>query len=656
MPSETLENIKTNIINSSTSAKTSSPLSNSSLCLYPTQGFAGRENTFTPVMYDSKFELLGYKEDKIPIVSNFSKTFFEKFNHIPTQHNYSFEDFKDLFDSCNFRNTFTSSSQNNSLLKLSTLSFTSLQKENLPFETYDVLSLKAPCSGFQKELKHNKFTKKKYVKGDSAFLPVLIPLKIYDFNSSSFYDAYLFTFNLDINHNKIKKYKKITNYLASFVKNGYLYDSLYFYNTDLFNTLTNTDLLLKIKKHNCSKNFIEIAEKEPRTFENLLLPLSKPIEKADFLSTSKIFKYPSKIISKEFKLTKKLTEVNNFFTHPNSDNNLRIIKRQINAYQSKIDDIDNRIRVLSEQKIAQKNGLEEFLQKKQNLSNNINIFFDNLKTNTLKYKAFAKKEIQLKEHKKELKKTLSSTEDLTLSNLLDDFEIIDIIFEDGSKWTDVKDFSPEYLTKHKIKEIFFATKKPSKVTLVNGKASVVAGPFLLKANKNALYIKAKDFTTNLGIDKTRNNTNRYGRAYIHPHAATRNIDTNFFSSWSSACLGEASGILYKAFAENNLKMILISVNCWLTSANQVDHWGKNYIYFTSWEDYLNVSSLQQISDETLQKNKVILNKYLSRQITHYNHTPLKEDTNSSDLPSEDSQTVLNNPDSGYVPYVSTTWS
>tara|TARA_B100000131_G_scaffold299046_1_gene319055 strand:+ start:2030 stop:4759 length:2730 start_codon:yes stop_codon:yes gene_type:complete len=166
-----------------------------------------------------------------------------------------------------------------------------------------------------------------------------------------------------------------------------------------------------------------------------------------------------------------------------------------------------------------------------------------------------------------------------------------------SGYTAVKDdFIP------KLYEVSFHTTKPVIIRVDYGQKGedckkVVGGPYRVKIAfgtptrssyhdngwrvlSPAMYIALASTDACFGLDK---NGSRY---WVHPHA---NYSTYYTSNWEdfsklydyygSACLGEASPTLYKAYEESDLKTAIFGAMGWVTSANSSDQWGRNYNKF-----------------------------------------------------------------------------
>ena len=161
----------------------------------------------------------------------------------------------------------------------------------------------------------------------------------------------------------------------------------------------------------------------------------------------------------------------------------------------------------------------------------------------------------------------------------------------------------------RFKTIKFATKDPVKI-LPNGNESraIVAGPYVIevsqrnKGNAVSLNLSLKDNASIFGI-----HGNTY---YAHPHAGGGHYDIkNIADRIFSACLGESSSYIFKAFAKNDLISIIVNIFVWLRSANTADTWGKNYKYFPKWSDLV----INQQEEDSIDLKDVIAKSIISEE-------------------------------------------
>jgi hypothetical protein len=101
--------------------------------------------------------------------------------------------------------------------------------------------------------------------------------------------------------------------------------------------------------------------------------------------------------------------------------------------------------------------------------------------------------------------------------------------------------------------------------------------------------------------------------YAHPHAGSGHFDMNTLQERTfSACLGESSSYIFKAFAKNDLTSILVNTFLWLKSANGADTWGKNYKHFPKWSDLI-IEPQEQ--EESIDLKDVIAKSIVSEETT-----------------------------------------
>ena len=125
------------------------------------------------------------------------------------------------------------------------------------------------------------------------------------------------------------------------------------------------------------------------------------------------------------------------------------------------------------------------------------------------------------------------------------------------------------------KQVNFLIDKPVQIFVdskTKPKAVKIGGPYIVNVTEDSLHIKLKDKNSFTGFVN--------GSTLYHPHVSTTN---NVSNDWQRACLGDATPLLYNAFKENNLKLIILSAMTWVCSANSTDAWGKRYKSFLDYE-------------------------------------------------------------------------
>lgn len=121
-----------------------------------------------------------------------------------------------------------------------------------------------------------------------------------------------------------------------------------------------------------------------------------------------------------------------------------------------------------------------------------------------------------------------------------------------------------------IKEIALAITTPVKIQVDSRQEFVVGGPYKVKATRQNLSIALLQKDSLFGSS---------GDSFcIHPHTTTFTSLSRLFN-YTTGCLGEASALLYSAFEKNDLKLIVMSIMTWVSSANSSDSWGRKYDWF-----------------------------------------------------------------------------
>ena len=101
--------------------------------------------------------------------------------------------------------------------------------------------------------------------------------------------------------------------------------------------------------------------------------------------------------------------------------------------------------------------------------------------------------------------------------------------------------------------------------------------------------------------RAENQTERWCK--LHPHVATDTLYSSvptyleaIFANTRNVCPGEATTALYQSFQNEDLTLILMTLNSWVTNADPLDSWGQYYTWFPKPEE---VPCLQhQFSFET----------------------------------------------------------
>ena len=153
----------------------------------------------------------------------------------------------------------------------------------------------------------------------------------------------------------------------------------------------------------------------------------------------------------------------------------------------------------------------------------------------------------------------------------------------------------------KLLSITFSTTKPVKIYVdgkVSPKAVKIGGPYIVKLTRSSLEVGLAQPKSFFGTKVNSGMT----RIWIHPHCNTMNLDTYLRPQqyFQSACLGEATSLIYNAFDQNSIKLALLGAMTWLTSANSADVWGKNYDTFPEYSDF----SFEDVVDDEISSSEV----------------------------------------------------
>lgn len=159
--------------------------------------------------------------------------------------------------------------------------------------------------------------------------------------------------------------------------------------------------------------------------------------------------------------------------------------------------------------------------------------------------------------------------------------------------------------KYKISKVTVVFSKPVKIKVDSGnKNSVYGGPYKVIAHDSGMKIAALNKSTVFGYCKSDN------KIILHPHCGqtvvSSSSDINSLFEFRNCCLGESSPYIYNSFKENNLKMILMNISIWVSSANSTDAWGRNYAYMPTSiknENVLatNIPSIYSVEEEILEE-------------------------------------------------------
>ena len=436
-------------------------------------------------------------------------------------------------------------------------------------------------------IEKTSYTKNQVVKRNTSFIPSFTKINVLGLNFE-IEEIYLLNFfslyshsNLSSRKRSAKRFFEFYNFLVEedslqiFNKDLYIdrmkqkFKSLFIYSSDFLNNLTDSQ-----KEYIVSLNLKNNYNHFDENLNSLILSSPKIDKKLD----------------SKYKKLKEKTNKSILFMNDRSSliNNLLYTSAEIKKLKKELVKLTQDL----EEKLAQqKTYFQRFSTEASSLFTNYNLFL------TIKDKYF-----------NEYASATQYTVDQFLNNYSNQgINIIDLnyTYQDNTYSINFKssqqDVAKFLLAKKEgalqIESITFSTSTPTKINIVgNQDSNVYGGPYVVKVTKNSINISLKDTTSIFGSNLST------GACFVHPHSgATSSIDNLYYPNYSRACLGEASPLLYKAFEDNDIKLILISAMTWVSSANSADTWGKNYIYFPKKLDMIqqesNSVSLSDISEE-----------------------------------------------------------
>ena len=533
------------------------------------------------------------KAEGLPVLSHYDKTLYDKFNFV--FHHQDFSQYENLSQFYRIRRKtrdwsgFSEVADPFYLASSLPINFDEITLPDLDYFTcFDLVS---PCSGPKQEISLKTMKKSKFVKPDGKFIPINIPIKIFSIEENAYIEALLFTFAFHLPLDKQLKYNKSRKYLLSFLKYSYSFSGSYFYDKEYYNTSLRQSLSEATKGYGLSleraKTFAEMnfTEEHIPRIKSLIDSLA-PIPKEEIIAKTKKISYPTSFLQKKEKTLARLDKITSFFTQPSEDD--------ISYSIDRILIIDKMLLRLESEKFS-------LLEKKKGFPLKLESLFSTLNNDRKRYKALSNQKEALFLEEKQLQKTLVAEEDLTLSNFMSNIDVQEVVFQNttsnkeitwrvskGEEASFSEMLDETFLSQNKIIKVQFETKAPSKITLVEKPISLVGGPYVVKCTASNLMLKLASVASYYG---------KTDAQYLcHPHTSSIGNFDNMFSSFRSACLGEASGIIFKAFESNSLKNILVSINLWLTSCNSSDVWGKRYTCFKRWSVYESSQNIDEMND------------------------------------------------------------
>jgi hypothetical protein len=586
--------------------------------------------TFNPDSQDSWNYLPSYKLSNLgtynekPVVSHYSSLLYDQFDNISVfsfpnvTHAYSnaarifYSDF-----SVKFHNNFCLHGDQSVRTDSRELLFSTIWNDtNFSFNfehPQKVIQTVSACSGPKYEFKLTELSSKQLNKNSGAFIPVLVPIQYMSPHFPEVVDAYFFTFYYNLPTSKISKYSKPKKYIKDFFKECFTTFGVSFYDLD-YTAKLKAYALKEYANSGYPSLIAKLFQENDLEIASLDSPRStSPISPENYSNFFSSIKLPDSFLrrqlnfqSKEDKYVGVLQEKSESFNNSlASIYNLKVKQRRI---LSRIKDYENQITDL-------KKTLAEIQSSAANYED-IKGFLGHVDSflNVAPVLNQKKQDLQVEKHN--LLSSSALTVDQTYINLMKKFDLHSITLIDASGSETVYDtlnldFTLDLIKDREIKSVLFSTKEPSKIKVSgSGREEIVGGPYLVEATKHRLNVSLKDTTSWFGWNDNISSSSGNMPAYIHPHASSTRV-LSVYSYTASACLGEASSMLYKAFENKNLKEIFMVANVWLCSANKTDVWGKNYKYFTPYQTYLESLSLQNIPQETLETFEYPSQNYLT---------------------------------------------
>lgn len=430
------------------------------------------------------------------------------------------------------------------------------------------------------DLKFNKITSK-----TATFVPVSVTLKVK--SSHSLFSPtqqeeeinYLFLLNLNCDTSKIETYVRAQKSLAKLTDYITYKDAIYFFDKEAYNKQISKIFGETAKFSNLFSDYLH--EKFPSLFTNYSMfsnpAVPKPVERKAFKTLTAKPKVETALEEKFLKLKNQQKSIKEHLEKAERD--LEVFENHKRYFEQ---EFENHTRIANEslQKLNDyKNKIQESVISKNGFSETYNKFLQ----------TYSKVETEYLKAYNENLNSSNFEEDPFFSNLeLDGIYISSIKLEGTNNNRITLDFNSSNFNandiqdlinkKYTIESLEIVFSKPVKIKVDSSNNFVYGGPYKVSVKSSSMQINALNKSTIFGIDK--NNK----KIILHPHASQTAIFRNdsiqsLCFSERNCCLGEASPYIYNAFKENNLKMILVNVMIWVSSANSSDAWGKNYKFF-----------------------------------------------------------------------------
>lgn len=455
------------------------------------------------------------------------------------------------------------------------------------------------------QLEHKSVTQRKLNRTFGAIVPILVPILLKNTANSETVEqeAYFYTFLINADLLKINKYKRAIRYFLLYIERFICYSGLYYADKDSYDGMIYDNPYMRFLAPDHLSLYHSICDNSvKRSFEE---------NSPELLSLESLFPIisertlPEDYLSKKSKLDKKiqlLTQSSGASIQESSHNMRAELQKRLSLLQSKRYQ-EQRINSLLQRLEQEKQLLQEGEANIQKSRPDVKTAIQKLHSTIATTRSYLKAKMKFICRQKDMHSTLLDLLETTPleipkteKNLLQDFAIESItlnfqrrgqlfVLDAAASKNDLLAYlAAETPT---IESLTFLTKTPSKIR-VDGKDenARVGGPYKVKVTAQQLTLTLAQPNSYIGID---------GRYLVfHPHVSGRTLLTHT----TSACLGEASPLIYAAFQTNRISRIILAANAWLTSANSADSWGKRYVYFPYWSDYQKYLEWQSAKNPT----------------------------------------------------------
>lgn len=600
---------------------------------------------------------LGKYDDK-PIVSHYPKILFDQFDNFKIINFPSVREAYSAYDKLHNSYVYLSMDPSINFNKKITLNDSDVVTlfGDLPFsnlwntEAVDisfsnkmkVIQTVSACSGSKYEFNLTTLTANQLNKNSGALVPALVPIQCASPYSSQPLDAYLFTFYYNLPLKKLLKYKKPRYYLKDFFQKTFDNFGACFFDTKLSEKITayNFRKYVDFDYPPFATDHIQDRNLTPTHKDNVIASPSSE----NYSSIFSVTKLPSDFLTRKDQFNIKYRRYTSFLDSPNSSLS-NAFTRVINVRKRKtriaedIKNLEKRLAFLKNEFLEATTSEKSFTE--------INSFCDNITTLCNALPALNQRQLSIQNQEVEALASAQHLEDQTYTNFMKNFDLLEITLKDSKGQKNTYNFSDasfnlDTITSSEILSFKFATKVPSRIKVSGSQERlVVGGPYIVFVTQTSLSLSLRDKSSWFGINDT--------AYFLHPHASSTYFDRLYTTS-ASACLGEASSMLYKAFTNKNLKEIILVANIWLTSANKADVWGKNYKYFRPYEEYESYIRLKDTPIEDYVGFNLPSQSYLTFEEASGAPTSSGGFLSSPPLESEDSPLPVEVSSNSYRPY------